>query len=99
MRKIEQQMVNAVNNRRPWSGGNTQVSWDVNDSESRAVGQVHLYGHLIAWLEQHDGNIVVVPQESTFRNWPTRTTRSRLVALGVNACIKDFAPCIDGLAL
>jgi len=99
MRKIEEQMVNAVNNRRTWSGGNTQVSWDVNDSESKAVGQVHLHGHLIAWLEQHDGNIVVVPQKQTFRNWPTRTTRSRLVALGVNACIKDFEACIDGIAL
>ena len=96
MRKIEQQMVNAVNSRRPWTGGNTQVSWDVNDSESKAVGQVHLHGHLIAWIEQHDGNIVVVPQKSTFRDWPTRTTRSRLVALGVNACIKDFEACIDG---
>ena len=97
MRKIEQQMVNAVNNRDTWKGGNTEVSWNVNDSEGQLVGQVHLHGHLIAWLEQHDGDIVVIPEKKTFRDCPTATTRSRLVALGVDACIRNFEACIDGV--
>ena len=69
MRKIEQQMVNAVNNRDTWKGGNTEVSWNVNDSEGQLVGQVHLHGHLIAWLEQHEDEI---PRISLAYNLYTR---------------------------
>lgn len=91
MRKIEAQMNRAIRDGRNWASANTQVVIGFQDSAT-----VYLHGHHIATVTP-DGE--VVPNRETFRDWPTATTRSRLRALGVNASIKNFEACIDGVAL
>jgi hypothetical protein len=68
MRKIEQQMVNAIKNNVDFKLANTQVVSCTN------VSDVYLHGNLIArigetWIELFDGG------------WQTVTTKSRLNAL------------------
>jgi len=91
MRKIEQQMNRAIRDRNNWAKDNTQVVIGFQDT-----AQVFLHGHHIANV-LNDGT--VEPNENTFRDWPTATTRSRLRALGVDASIKNFEACIGGVAL
>lgn len=85
MRKIEQQMVNAIKNSKDFKLANTEVISCSN------VSDVYLYGHLIArigetWMELFDGG------------HQTATTKSRLNALlssfgmpGERVFQKDFA--------
>jgi hypothetical protein len=68
MRKIEQQMVNAIKNSVDFKLANTQVVSCTN------VSDVYLHGNLIArigetWMELFDGG------------WQSNTTKSRLNAL------------------
>jgi len=70
MRKIEQQMNDAITNTKNWCSGNTQVCWD----GAAQVAEVFLHGNLIAkigecWIQLFDGN------------HPTKTTKSRLNAI------------------
>lgn len=76
MRKIEQQLVNAVNAGRDWRSGNTSV--DVTDHGV----VVRLHGNKIAQLDREDGILWI-----TDAGWQTSTTKSRLNALlaGVTA--------------
>ena len=76
MRKIEQTMVNAVNNGRDWRSGNTSV--DVTDHGV----VVRLHGNKIAQLDTEDRILWI-----TDAGWQTTTTKSRLNALlaGVTA--------------
>ena len=71
MRKIEQQMLAALNKGRDWRSGNTSVTKE---------GQVFLFGNKIAFREEG----VMRRDECTFRRWPTATTKSRLRALGLS---------------
>jgi len=89
MRKIEQEMVSALNGRRNWRKGNTEVVQD------RSCGgmSVYLHHNLIAFT--YGGT--VWPVLSTFLDYPTRTTSSRLRALGIDASIKKGWPCINGV--
>ena len=87
MRKIEQQMLNAIKNGDQWVSGNTQVHWITGN-----ICEVYLYGNHIATVN----GSTTIPNHETFRSWPTPTTRSRPRALGVNASIKNFLTCIDG---
>tara|TARA_B100000780_G_scaffold220224_1_gene159277 strand:- start:810 stop:1109 length:300 start_codon:yes stop_codon:yes gene_type:complete len=93
MRKIEQQMINAIHNKENFSFANTMVNY-VSEVNSSAI---YLHGNHIATFVHYDGG--VVPNADTFRDWPTPTTRSRLRALGVDASIKNFAATIDGVEL
>lgn len=90
MRKVEQEMINAIAARKNWAGGNTMVVF--SDAQVMGAGRVSLHGHDIAIIMQ-DGSIR--PKKETFRQWPTRTTVSRLRALGIGAHLKDGQPCID----
>jgi hypothetical protein len=68
MRKIETQMIQAIQNNKDFKLANTEV---INFSN---VSDVYLHGHLIArigetWMELFDGG------------WQTATTKSRLNAL------------------
>jgi hypothetical protein len=68
MRKIEQQMINAIKNSVDFKLANTQVVSCTN------VSDVYLHGNLIArigetWMELFDGG------------WQSNTTKSRLNAL------------------
>ena len=87
MRKIEQQMVKAVNNGDNWSLNNTQV---ISDGEG--LTWVYLHGNLIALSV--DG--IIEPILDTLSNWPTVTTKSRLRALGVNLTQTKGRIFIDG---
>ena len=70
MRKIEQQMIAAINNNQDWQSANTLVHYDPSSGASR----VYLHGNKIAevgdnYLTLFDGG------------WQTNTTKSRLNAL------------------
>ena len=84
MRLIEKEMLRAINNRTSWQKDNTQVRPIVLDDN--AISQVFLHGNHIAdfvhgkqwgtgWLEVN---------KETLKAWPTRTTMSRLRALGAD---------------
>lgn len=109
MRKIEAEMIRAINERRDWCSnshkGKTCVEVSEHAGNPYLIATVYLHGHLIAEivppegsrLEDHKGESwEAVPDERTFARWPTTTTVSRLRALGVNAHREAFRPHIDG---
>ena len=70
MRKIEQQMNNAISNNKNWQSGNTSVTFDPETNEST----VRLHGNTIAvvgddFVQIFDGG------------WQSNTTKSRLNAI------------------
>lgn len=78
MRKIEQQMLDAIDSGRNWHSGNTRV-------EQRPViagleVEVTLHGHLIA-KGYFRGEDRPGRWEVTLAGWDTATTRSRLSAI------------------
>ena len=84
MRKIEQQMIDAIRDDQNWSSANTQVV--TNDG----LSSVYLHGNLIA---QVDDNTVTIFDGG----WKSHTTKSRLNAICSEFCIagegvfqKDF---------
>ena len=81
MRKIEKQMVAAINRNENWSQANTMVTYLREDDTSR----VYLHGHLIATVDDFG---IARPVLSTLIAWPTRTTMSRLRALGIDVCTR-----------
>lgn len=97
MRKIEQEMLNAVRSIRSWQGGNTTVF------TAGGIITVCLHGNRIATSAGTDtgysGSPTMKPDLDTFRKWPSRTTCSRLRALGIAASLKNGLPCIDGEAI
>ena len=75
MRKIEQQMNNAISNNQNWQSGNTTVTYNPEDNTSK----VYLHGNHIAtvgddYVKIFDGG------------WQSHTTKSRL-----NAILKEHA--------
>ena len=69
MRKIEQQMINAINNNKDWRSDNTEVV-----SQQDGISLVYLHGNKIAevgddYVQLFDGG------------WQTHTTKSRLNAI------------------
>ena len=74
MRKIEQQMVKAINDRTNWCSGNTQVTYE----EGNEISRVYLHGNLIASLQ---GSVLHLYDGG----WQTNTTKSRL-----NAFLSEF---------
>jgi len=91
MRKIEEEMVDAVRKRRStWRGGNTSV----NTVHGRT--EVFLHSHHIATIKE-DGEVEV--NKFTLRKWPTVTTKSRLRALGVDVRTKNHVTYLNGEAV
>ena len=76
MRKIEQQMVAAIQANKNWSSGNTQVVTNCG------VSTVYLHGNKIALV---DNNSLTVFDGG----WQSNTTKSRLNAL-INAFCNAF---------
>ena len=89
MRKIEQDMWNAINGGVNWSKDNTQVTQFEDTSD------VFLHGHHIATINSYTGELVV--NTATLANWPTNTTKSRLRALGANVETKKGITYLDGI--
>ena len=78
MRLIEQQMWAAIQAGNDWSKDNTSVMYLVNLDQS----YIYLHGQRIALFDHNSAK--VIPDLDTLAQWPTRTTKSRLRALGVN---------------
>ena len=87
MRQIEQKMVDAVQKGNNWELANTEV---ISDGEG--LSWVYLHGHMIALSV--DG--IIEPIRETLLEWPTRTTMSRLRALGVDVCKRRGDIYLDG---
>ena len=90
MRKIEQQMINAIKSETDWKSGNTKVVNFFNDGDKCVVSSVFLHGNKIAEVTDTDMTIFD-------GGWQTNTTKSRLNALCDEFCIagegvfqKDF---------
>lgn len=81
MRLIEKEMNAAIKYGRDWSKDNTRVE----QALSTGGCDVFLHGNHIATV-QRDGLTLVM--RHTLRQWPTRTTMSRLRALGVDVCTR-----------
>lgn len=84
MRKIETQMIQAIQNNKNWSSGNTQVITEDN------ISKVYLHGNHIATVT--DDNMTIFDG-----GWQSNTTKSRLNALCTEFCVtgegvfqKDF---------
>ena len=92
MRLIEKEMLSAINNGRNWSKDNTRVT----PVESTGGADVFLHGHHIATVQRNGLALVMV---NTLRNWPTRTTMSRLRALGVDVCTRKGEVLLNGAAI
>mgnify|MGYP003655365108 CR=1 FL=1 len=88
MRKIEEQMWEAINSLEGWQGGNTAVS----QTDSGAM--VFLHGHHIATVNAITGKVTV--NKRTLAEYPTNTTKSRLRALGVDVYTKKGSTYLDG---
>ena len=87
MRKIEENMLNAIWNKLTVNLSNTSVHYN----EHTQMSLVRLHGNLIATYK-HDGLY-------KYKEWATTTTRSRLRAMGINASIKGGKAVIDGVVL
>lgn len=77
MRKIEKAMCYAAGHNVKWKSGNTAV---VPIDEVNCA--VYLHGNEIAVFNSATGRAFV--NWVTFKHWPTRTTKSRLRALGAS---------------
>lgn len=77
MRKIDEAMVKAVNEKKNFISGNTEVR--VSDGGNWV--RVFLHGNLIYTSCEESGECLF-----TLAGWNTAVTRSRLHALGVDVC-------------
>ena len=91
MRKIEKQMLAAVQAGKAWHSANTAVSIHV-DARGFGHPNVFLHGNHIATVE----NGVCRVNEYTLRQWPSSTTKSRLRALGANVTTRKGLTYLDG---
>jgi hypothetical protein len=82
MRLIESQMNDAIATKSVWAKDNTEVMYYTFNN----LSHIRLHGHHIAYYDHNSGDLV--PTVSTLATWPTRTTKSRLRALGVDVCTR-----------
>jgi membrane protease subunit (stomatin/prohibitin family) len=92
MRKIEQQMVNAINRRVDFSSANTSVV-KIDDVNSA----IYLHGNHIADVNSRTGFVMV--NTDTLRRWSTPTTKSRLRALGANVSTRKGVTYLNDVAI
>lgn len=104
MRLIEKEMNRAIANGTEWSKDNTAVLFSTVEGETPeddfTVANVYLHGHEIATVFDTG-----TPEQwsalnlTTLRQWPTRTTMSRLRALGWDVCTRKGIVHVDGKPL
>jgi hypothetical protein len=92
MRKIEQQMVDAINRRIDFSSANTLVV-KIDDVNSA----IYLHGNHIADVNSLNGFVMV--NTHTLRQWATPTTKSRLRALGANVSTRKGITYLNNVAI
>lgn len=97
MRKIEQEMIQAIHNKRDkWINNNTSVfyiSAIESGNPNGARSEVFLHGNHIADYWHESGALEV--NERTLAQWPTPTTKSRLRALGAHVTTKKGNTFLD----
>ena len=93
MRLIEQQMNQAIATQVSWSKDNTKVIY----TEGNRISLISLHGHNIAYYDHILGELV--PNLGTLAEWPTRTTKSRLRALGVDVYTRKHITYVNGEAV
>lgn len=86
MRKIEAEMQNAVALRQPWQKNNTTVVVTTGEDpeckwSTSPYVSVHLHGNRIAYQPKDNLKVLCIDR-LTLKQYPTRTTLSRLRALG-----------------
>jgi len=100
MRKIEQQMLSAINERKSWQSGNTSVRPRFDGSLS-----VYLHGNHIAnvinsnMVDDVITSRMVEVNTNTLRRWSTPTTKSRLRALGAHVTTRKGVTYLDNVAI
>ena len=96
MRKIETEMLRAINERTSWMKDNTEVRMIILDDN--AISQVFLHGnHIADFVHAPQWGVgLIEPNRATLADWPTPTTKSRLRALGVNLTQSRGVISIDG---
>jgi len=99
MRLIEKEMLEAIKNGRDWYKDNTCV--EVDASYRSYFADIYLHGNHIAEVVCRMGmdDLVVKPNVDTLLKYPTRTTMSRLRALGVDVCTRKGQVLLNGEAL
>jgi len=80
MRKIEQDMLNAINECKNFKNDNTRVRWTNADGTSQAI--VYLHDNMIASYKPSEGSLYILDG-----GWMRNTTKSRL-----NVLLGEFAP-------
>jgi hypothetical protein len=84
MRKIEQEMCKAIGQKRSWKNSNTEVEYECELDEPTHArmeqAKVYLWGNHIGTFLYRDLKFHV--NRATLARWPTRTTKSRIRALG-----------------
>ena len=101
MRKIEQWMLDMVRlNETRGTLSNTAVIGS-QDSKGYRSHMVYLHDNHIATVHHHRDNPTrwVQVNKDTLRDYPTRTTMSRLRALGVDVCTRKGQVMLDGLPI
>ena len=93
MRLIEEQMNKAISNKSIWSKDNTEVTYFT----SHNLSHIRLFNHHIAVYDHNHNKLI--PNEGTLAAWPTRTTMSRLRALGVDVCTRKGIVYLDDKAI
>jgi hypothetical protein len=82
--KIEKQMCEAIAKRKSWSSSNTRVEYDSGFRQCSPFkpehADVYIHGNHIATFTYADNSFTF--NSETLRKCPTRTTKSRLRALG-----------------
>ena len=101
MRKIEQQMIAAIQNKREFCLNNTSVFYISAQESGNPFGsrsEIYLHGNLIAeyW---HDTKAPLAVNRDTLARWSTPTTKSRLRALGANVCTRKGVTYLDNVAI
>ena len=91
MRKVEQQMNDAIAQGINWASGNTTVTFD----ESTGISAVYLHGNHIADITE--GRVFV--DIDTLKDYPTNTTKSRLRALGADVYTHKGVTYVERLAI
>ena len=81
MRKIESQMIEAINQEKDWKSGNTKVINFYNDGQEVVVTSVFLHDNLIAEIQ--DDSMTIFDG-----GWHTTTPKSRLNALCDAFCVE-----------
>ena len=93
MRKIEEELRDAINYQRPFSKGNTVFHRQANTEYG---WELVLHGNPIASFDAGSATYPI-PKYISFAGWPTKTTTSRLNALpGVCVNVRKGVPYLNG---